>query len=181
MDVDWRQRHLGNGVNRYGQRFGNALDGSSVGRAAADGDLASLPARTETTRRKQGCSGGLPYKPGADKFDNDFGRAFLTFMEKSMSFFDKLLSSMGGGHHGNRGGHGGNKHGYQGDPYGYPAQPTPPANTGISCPACSATNLPNARFCAQCGKSMPPASCDACKSPLVAGAKFCANCGKSQA
>ncbi|MES2367072.1 MAG: zinc ribbon domain-containing protein [Pseudomonadota bacterium] len=97
-----------------------------------------------------------------------------------MSFFDKLLSNMGGGHHGSRAGHGGNKHGYQGDPYGYPVQPTPPANAGIPCPACSVVNLPNARFCAQCGKSMIPASCESCKSTLAAGAKFCANCGKPQ-
>ena len=99
-----------------------------------------------------------------------------------MSFFDKLISSMGGGHHGgNRGGHGGNKHGYRDEEYRYPPPvAAPPANAGISCAACLATNAPGARFCAQCGKLMATALCDNCKSTLVAGAKFCANCGKSQ-
>lgn len=98
-----------------------------------------------------------------------------------MGFLDKLLQNMGSGHHGSsRGGHGGG----HGDGYGYPP-PAPPytapsGGAGPTCPSCSAANVPGARFCAQCGKSMVPGTCSNCNTSLVAGARFCANCGKPQ-
>ncbi|WP_371134222.1 zinc ribbon domain-containing protein [Polaromonas sp.] len=102
-----------------------------------------------------------------------------------MGFLDKLLQSMGGGHHGSsRSGHGSGHGSGRGDGYGYPPPPAPPytapSGGGPTCPSCSAANIPGARFCAQCGKSVIPGICSNCNTPLVAGAKFCPNCGKPQ-
>lgn len=100
-----------------------------------------------------------------------------------MSFLDKLLSSMGNGHHGSsRSGHHGNNRTYPDNrpPYQPPPSAGPPFG-GPQCSSCSAVNSAGARFCAQCGKSLTPGICNACNAALVSGAKFCASCGKPQA
>ncbi|MFL5797308.1 MAG: AAA family ATPase [Actinomycetota bacterium] len=44
------------------------------------------------------------------------------------------------------------------------------------CPACSASNPDDARFCAQCGTSLGPA-CARCGQPLSESDRFCPSCG----
>ncbi len=109
-----------------------------------------------------------------------------------MSFLKQLLGRylgghQGGGGHGNKhggggGGHGG-KHGY-----GYNNQPpynntydNPVVNNrpGIICASCNVTNLADAKFCQQCGKSLST-NCSGCGASLLADAKFCAQCGKAR-
>ncbi|MBN2548156.1 MAG: FHA domain-containing protein [Anaerolineales bacterium] len=54
------------------------------------------------------------------------------------------------------------------------------------CPHCGTPNLPQARFCAQCGKQLPSQplpgagatiNCPQCGEPLRSGARFCNKCG----
>ena len=51
----------------------------------------------------------------------------------------------------------------------------------ITCPNCSAANMPGAKFCASCGTSLAPptATCPTCAADNVVGAKFCSTCGNS--
>lgn len=56
---------------------------------------------------------------------------------------------------------------------------------GASCPSCHASNVPGAKFCAECGSKIPAAGagaktfCGECGAKLSASARFCAECGKS--
>ena len=86
----------------------------------------------------------------------------------------------------------------------YPSAPTPAGLSG-ACPSCQEPLEPGARFCGECGYSVPaeqppqaipqtnpvaayeinqqavayaaPAGCGVCGAPLEAGAKFCGECG----
>ncbi|WP_430702209.1 zinc-ribbon domain-containing protein [Rhodopseudomonas palustris] len=51
----------------------------------------------------------------------------------------------------------------------------------LVCPTCRSDNLPNSRFCAQCGQRLGTAerNCVDCGSKLAAEAKFCPSCGKA--
>jgi ribosomal protein L40E len=99
-----------------------------------------------------------------------------------MGFFEDLMRSFGGGHHGRRRGH----HGERQEPYGYgnpypyapPPDPTRGGNPGITCPKCSSPNLPNARFCQQCAAPLTSGQCAKCGATLAAGVKFCSQCGQ---
>ena len=59
------------------------------------------------------------------------------------------------------------------------SQPAPPLPTGgIRCPNCGYMNLPNAKFCMNCGAPLNvPRKCPNCGAEVPAGAKFCPNCG----
>ena len=46
----------------------------------------------------------------------------------------------------------------------------------IICQHCSKTNLPEKRFCVECGQRLELV-CTACAAPIAAGEKFCGNCG----
>ena len=50
------------------------------------------------------------------------------------------------------------------------------------CPSCGKANLPEAKFCADCGAKMEVAKvpCVKCGAELREGAKFCSECGSSQ-
>src|SRR5690349_2925305 len=48
------------------------------------------------------------------------------------------------------------------------------SRASVICPACSTENLPDAKFCANCGTRL---GCPTCGSPIVPGARFCSNCG----
>jgi membrane protease subunit (stomatin/prohibitin family) len=52
----------------------------------------------------------------------------------------------------------------------------------VKCPSCQANNLPEAKFCNDCGAKMQVAMvpCIKCGAQLREGAKFCADCGSSQ-
>ena len=47
------------------------------------------------------------------------------------------------------------------------------------CPACHSALEPNARFCGECGYTLPQRipACPTCSAPLEASAKFCGECG----
>jgi len=45
-----------------------------------------------------------------------------------------------------------------------------------SCRHCGKTNLPEKRFCVECGRRLELA-CATCAQPIAAGEKFCGNCG----
>jgi membrane protease subunit (stomatin/prohibitin family) len=45
----------------------------------------------------------------------------------------------------------------------------------VTCPACG-KNVPDGKFCPECGKSMVE-SCASCGKPMPAGGKFCPHCG----
>jgi len=55
---------------------------------------------------------------------------------------------------------------------------------GLACPKCGGANLPDAKFCHECGAKMDAAtekvSCVKCGTPLQAGTKFCNECGAKQ-
>lgn len=55
----------------------------------------------------------------------------------------------------------------------------PGAATAIACPACTAENEPDARFCKACGASLAPRSCSHCGDQAAADARFCDSCGKA--
>jgi hypothetical protein len=74
-----------------------------------------------------------------------------------------------------------------------PAPTSPPVSASAaagskSCPKCQATNLPTAKFCAECGEptpavvAAPPAAssstCSKCQATNLPAAKFCAECGE---
>src|ERR1044071_5438685 len=44
----------------------------------------------------------------------------------------------------------------------------------VTCPNCATQNLPDAKFCIQCGFRL---ACPTCSAPIVVGARFCSNCG----
>ena len=46
----------------------------------------------------------------------------------------------------------------------------------ITCRNCGKTNLPEKRFCVECGNRLE-LSCTACNAPIEASEKFCGNCG----
>ena len=46
----------------------------------------------------------------------------------------------------------------------------------IICRHCGKSNLPEKRFCVECGQRLAR-SCAACGEPIAAGEKFCGNCG----
>lgn len=98
-----------------------------------------------------------------------------------MGFFEDLMRSFGGGHHGRRRGHHGEHYepGYS-NPYPYPPPPDPNrgGNLGITCPKCGSSNLPNARFCQQCAAPLTGGQCAKCGAALAAGVKFCSQCGQ---
>lgn len=52
----------------------------------------------------------------------------------------------------------------------------------IPCPSCGKANLPEAKFCADCGAKMEivKVPCVKCGAELREGAKFCSECGSSQ-
>ncbi|HET8782711.1 MAG TPA: SPFH domain-containing protein [Pyrinomonadaceae bacterium] len=52
------------------------------------------------------------------------------------------------------------------------------ANAGIPCSQCGHRNLPNAKFCVECGAKQGPAKCSNCQSDVPPGAKFCNECGQ---
>lgn len=58
----------------------------------------------------------------------------------------------------------------------------PPAAQSVPCPACNKPNLPDAKFCADCGGKMEVAKvpCVKCGAELREGAKFCSECGSKQ-
>jgi len=58
------------------------------------------------------------------------------------------------------------------------AQPAPAQNAGIPCASCGHRNLPDAKFCVECGAKQGPAKCSNCQSDLAPGAKFCNECGQ---
>ncbi|SES69059.1 SPFH domain-containing protein [Anaerobranca gottschalkii] len=62
--------------------------------------------------------------------------------------------------------------------------PQPQGNevTKVPCPKCGADNLPQAKFCSQCGTSMDiqKTKCIHCSVPIEKEAKFCPQCGKPQ-
>lgn len=98
-----------------------------------------------------------------------------------MGFFEDLMKSFGGGHHGRRRGH----HGEYQEPYGYgnpypqpPPAPNPGGNQGVACPKCGSANLANARFCQQCAAQLTGGQCASCGAALGAGVKFCSQCGQ---
>ncbi|AEC02098.1 SPFH domain-containing protein [Parasphaerochaeta coccoides] len=45
------------------------------------------------------------------------------------------------------------------------------------CPFCKAINLPDAKFCSDCGKSLRSQKCEKCGENVAIGAKFCSYCG----
>ncbi|MBX9687398.1 MAG: zinc ribbon domain-containing protein, partial [Candidatus Obscuribacterales bacterium] len=56
----------------------------------------------------------------------------------------------------------------------------PASHTGVPlCPSCGNHLEANARFCGECGYSLPARvlACSGCNNPLEAGAKFCGECG----
>jgi len=52
------------------------------------------------------------------------------------------------------------------------------ASGNVTCPSCSA-NVPQGKFCAECGSSLTPSPkfCPACGFENGVGARFCSNCG----
>ena len=60
----------------------------------------------------------------------------------------------------------------------------PKSAGGVACPKCGSNNLPNAKFCNDCGAKMETAAatvpCVKCGAALQAGAKFCNECGTKQ-
>lgn len=76
--------------------------------------------------------------------------------------------------------HGDDTHNYQG---AIPLPHASPSNLGVPssgffCPQCSASLVPGAKFCHQCGKAMEAdPSCASCGSQLLNGAAFCPHCG----
>jgi membrane protease subunit (stomatin/prohibitin family) len=48
-----------------------------------------------------------------------------------------------------------------------------------ACPKCQASVAPGAKFCANCGNSLAAAVCPKCQAQVAPGAKFCANCGNT--
>lgn len=100
-----------------------------------------------------------------------------------MGFFEDLMRSFGGGHHGRRGGHHDEHHGYgHRSPDPYPVSQYPPApagaNPGIVCPKCGSANQPTARFCQQCAVPLTGGQCAKCGAALAPDAKFCSQCGQ---
>lgn len=61
-----------------------------------------------------------------------------------------------------------------------PAQQSQPApQAGSTCAKCNAGLAAGAKFCPECGTSVPAQLlCPACSKPVAAGAKFCQECGK---
>ncbi len=52
--------------------------------------------------------------------------------------------------------------------------------TGTFCPICSAENLPDAKFCKECGSKLEVAkslTCSVCGAANPANSKFCSSCG----
>lgn len=74
--------------------------------------------------------------------------------------------------------HGGPIPGFDGAPapgFGGSAEP---AGTGPACPACGAPLPPGARFCPQCGQSVPAVrTCPQCHAEVSGSARFCSACG----
>ncbi len=65
-----------------------------------------------------------------------------------------------------------------------PAAPAPQASATIVCACCGAQASPG-KFCASCGKPLPPPApaarfCPSCGARLAAGARFCSGCGARQ-
>ena len=58
------------------------------------------------------------------------------------------------------------------------SQPAAAAAAGIPCASCGHRNLPDAKFCQDCGAKQGPAKCANCQSDLAPGAKFCNECGQ---
>lgn len=56
------------------------------------------------------------------------------------------------------------------------AEPKPAEPAAAHCPACNAPVDPHAKFCPECGATLP-AHCKNCGAKLEAGAKFCPECG----
>ena len=56
------------------------------------------------------------------------------------------------------------------------------AASTVACPSCGKPNVPDAKFCAECGGKMEIAKvpCVKCGAELREGAKFCSECGSSQ-
>lgn len=101
-----------------------------------------------------------------------------------MGFFEDLMKSFGGGHHGRRGGHHGGHHdehhgyGYE-SPYPYPAAQVPTGATpGVVCPKCGSSNPATARFCQQCVAPLTGGQCAKCGAAMGPGVKFCSQCGQ---
>src|SRR5579863_6839003 len=46
----------------------------------------------------------------------------------------------------------------------------------ITCPSCAKSNLPDKRFCVECGTRLE-LSCPACNAPVAPGEKYCGSCG----
>jgi len=59
-----------------------------------------------------------------------------------------------------------------------------PSGSKSPCPKCGAANLPNAKFCIECGAKMETGlqtvPCVKCGAALPAGSKFCNECGTKQ-
>lgn len=110
-----------------------------------------------------------------------------------MGFLKQLLGKYLSGHqqvggHGNK--HGGGNYyngGKHGERYGYNTPPVQNNNEnpnigikpGKMCQSCNTTNLADAKFCQQCGKSFS-FNCSQCGTVLLADAKFCPQCGKAR-
>lgn len=57
-------------------------------------------------------------------------------------------------------------------------EPPSAAPAGAVCPSCQAPLPPGARFCAQCGQSVPTVRvCPRCQAQAPDGARFCSACG----
>lgn len=55
------------------------------------------------------------------------------------------------------------------------APPAPVLPTGMTCPACKASNPEASRFCNQCGQSL---CCPTCNAPVLPESSFCNRCGQ---